>query len=126
MNPEKATKRELQQTQKLLKEKQQQEKRELREKERAERARVNAVKAAEVAKRKAAREAQKSDRDAGKSTPLPNQGKRKASSQLQSKIAKKHGGGAARSRTVANQCSPTPPPTYNSRGRKIAPPRKFG
>jgi hypothetical protein len=64
---EKATRRELQQTQKLLREKQQQQKLELREKEKEERARLNAVKAAAVAERKANRERQKQARNAEKS-----------------------------------------------------------
>lgn len=67
---EKATRRELQQTQKLLKEKQKQQKRELREKEKEERARLNAVKATEVAERKAARERQKQAHDAAKALQL--------------------------------------------------------
>jgi hypothetical protein len=46
---------------------------------------------------------------------------RKASQQLQSNLTKKRGAADARSRLVADQRSPTLPPTYNSRGRKIAP-----
>ena len=89
------------------------------------REREKAKKAAAIAERKAAREAQKRERDAEKSIQLPNQGKRKASSQLQAKTVKKRGDAAARSRTVGAQRSPSPPPTYNSRGRKIAPRKKF-
>ena len=122
---EKVTRRELQQTQKLLKEKQKQQQRERRAREKEERDRLNAVKAAEVAQRKAERERQKQARVAAKAIQLPQRGKRKASQQLQSNLTKKRGGAAARSRPVADQRSPTPPPTYNSRGRKIAPPKRF-
>jgi hypothetical protein len=83
------------------------------------------VKAAAVAERKAERERQKQARDAQKATQLSQRGKRKALSQLQSKTTKKRSGGAARSRPVADQRSSTPPPTYNSRGRKIVPPKRF-
>jgi hypothetical protein len=75
---EKVTRRELQQTQKLLKEKQLQQKRELRAKKKEEHDRLRAEERAQFNARKAAREAQKRNRDAGKSIKLPNKGKRRA------------------------------------------------
>ena len=122
---EKATRRELQQTQKLLREKQKQQKSELREKEKEERARLNAVKAAEVAERKSARERQKQACNAAKAIQLPQRSKRKASQSTAPRKKQNRGAAAARSRSVADQRSLTPPPTYNSRGRKIVPPRIF-
>ena len=74
---------------------------------------------------KAERAHQKQARDAEKSIQLPNQGKRKASRQLQSKTTKKRGGGAGCSQVVVHESSPAPLPTYNSHGRKIAPPKRF-
>lgn len=122
---QKAEMKELRAANKLYKEKIAQERREQRAREKAERDRLKAVKAQEVAERKAAREAQKRDHDAGKSIQLPNQAKRQASSQLQPKTVKKRSGGGARSRTVATTRSLTPPPVYNSRGRKIAPRKRL-
>lgn len=122
---EKVTQRQLQETQRLLKDKQVQQKRELRAREKEERDRLHAIERAQIDARKAERARQKQARDAQKSIQLPKQGKRKASHQLQPKTTKKRGGGTVRSRVVAYEPSPEPPPTYNSRGRKIAPPKRF-
>ena len=122
---EKATRRELQQTEKLLKQQHQEQKRELRKKEKEERDRQRAEERAQIDARKAAREAQKRDRDAAKSIQLPQRGKRKYSQSAAPRKKQNRGGAAARSHTVADQRSPTPPPTYNSRGRKIALPKRF-
>jgi hypothetical protein len=96
-----------------------QEKREQRAREKEERDQVKAKKAEEAAERKAAKEAQKRDRNAQKSIQLPNQGKRKASDQLQSETVKKHGGRGARSRTVAAE-PPLPRPTVTTRSGRTA------
>jgi hypothetical protein len=122
---EKATKRELQQTQKLLQQKEKEGKQARRVAEKEERARVKAVKDAEVAERRVEKQRKKQARDAQKALQLPKTGKRKA---LQSTAPRKKqncssvGGG---SRPTAHARSPTPPPKLNSRGRKIAPPRRF-
>ena len=122
----KVTKRELQHNRKLLNEKDKEVKRVAREAAKVVRDQAKAEERAAIDARKAERARQKQLRDAEKSMQLPNQGKRKVSRQLQPKTMKKRGGGAGRSRVVAHEPSPAPPPTYNSRGRKIAPPKRFG
>jgi hypothetical protein len=121
----KTTRREIQHQKKLLRVKEQEDNRvrQLREKEVRDQRR--AKERAQINARKAAREAQKRNRDARKSIQLPNQSKRKALSQLQSKSTKRRGGVAARRAQVIYEPSLSPPPTYNSRGRKIVPPRKL-
>ena len=104
---------------KLYKEKIAQEKREQRARKKEERDQVKAKKAEEAAERKAAKEAQKRNLEARKSTQLPNQGKRKASVQLQPKTVKKRGGGGARSRTIAAE-PPPPRPTVTTRSGRTA------
>ena len=121
----KTTRREIQHQKKLLRVKEQEDNRVRRLREKEERDQRRAKERAQIDARKAAREAQKRDRNAGEDIQLPNQGKRKASSQLQSKSTKRRGGGAARCPRIVHEPSPTPPPTYNSRGRKIAPPRRL-
>ena len=96
-----------------------------RAREKEEWEKEKAAKAAAIAERKAERERQKQANNARKSNQLSTQGKRKASHQLQPKTTKKRGTRDVRSRVVAYERSPTPPPVYNSRGRKIAPRRKF-
>ncbi|CAE7034336.1 DDE 1 domain containing protein [Pyrenophora teres f. teres] len=93
-----------------------------RRKEAAERARL---KREEVAKRKAERERQKQERDAAEAIQLPQRGKRKVSQSPAPRKKQNRGAAAARSRRVATARSPTLPPTYNNRDRKIAPRKKF-
>lgn len=95
----------------------------LREKE--ERAQLRAVKAAEVAERKAEKERQKQARNAEKAVQLPQTGKRKASQSTAPQNQHKRGCLGGGSRPIARGRSPTPPPKLNSRGRKIAPPKRF-
>lgn len=95
----------------------------LREKE--ERAQLRAVKAAEVAERKAEKERQKQARNAEKAVQLPQTGKRKASQSAAPQNQHKRGCLGGGSRPIARGRSPTPPPKLNSRGRKIAPPKRF-
>ena len=121
----KATKRELRQSNTLLKKKLAAEKREAAATKRREAAERAELKRQEVAERKATREAQKRNNSTKKSSQLPNQGKRKASSQSQANPSKKRCSAAARSGVVAYGRSPIPPPKYNSRGRRIAPPKKL-
>lgn len=121
----KATQRELQHTQKLLKQKEKEDNRLRREREKEERDRLKAVKAAEAAKRKAQRERDKQACDAKKAVQLPQRDKRKASQVAAPRKKQKRGGAAACSRRVVHERSPSPPPTYNSRGRKIAPRKKY-
>ncbi|KAF1364227.1 hypothetical protein EJ07DRAFT_99833, partial [Lizonia empirigonia] len=114
----KKTRQELQHQARLLREKEKQEKRVAREeaKERREK---------ERREKERQRERQKQARDAQQSIQLPNQGKRKASRQLQPKTMKRRSDSAGRSQVVAHRPSPAPRPTYNSRGRKIAPPKRY-
>lgn len=121
----KTTRREIQHQKKLLRVKEQEDNRVRRLREKEERDQRRAKERAQIDARKAAREAQKRDHTARKNIQLPNQGKRKAPSQLQSKSTKRRGSGAARRPHVVYKPSPTPPPTFNSRGRRIVPPRKL-
>ena len=75
--------------------------------------------------RKAERERQKQARDAQQSIQLLDQGKRKAPRQLQPKTTKKRSSSARRSQVVVYKPSSAPLPTYNSRGRKIAPLKRY-
>ena len=110
---------------KLYKEKIAEEKRVAREAAKVEREKEKAEKAAGIAERRAERERQKQAHEAEKSIQSPNQVRRKVSRQLQPKITKKRGGRGNRSRAVDAPRSPSPPPIYNSRGRKIAPRKNF-
>lgn len=121
----KKTKQELQHQARLLKEKEKQEKRVAREEAKERREKERAEERAAIDARKAERERQKQACDAQQSTQLPTQGKRKPPRQLQPKIKKKHCSTAGRSQGVAHRPSPAPPATYNSRGRKIAPPKRY-
>ncbi|RYN35571.1 hypothetical protein AA0117_g12369 [Alternaria alternata] len=122
----KATQRELQHTEKLLKQKEKEDNRLKRERKKEERGRLKAVKAAEAAERKAQKQRDKEARDAEKAVQLPQRGKRKASQVGAPSKKQKRGGAAARGRRVVHGRSPSPQPTYNSRGRKIAPRKKLG
>jgi hypothetical protein len=95
----------------------------LREKE--ERAQSKAVKDAEVVERKADRERQKQARDTAKAIQLPRTGKRKALESAAPRKKQNRGGVGGSSQPIAPTRSPTPPPKFNSRGRKIAPPKRF-
>lgn len=121
----KKTRQELQHQARLRKEKEKQEKRVAREEAKERREKEKAEEGAAIDARKAERERQKQARDAQQSIQLPNQGKRKAPRQLQPKTMKKRSGSAGRSQVVAHRPSPAPLPTYNSRGRKIAPPKRY-
>lgn len=118
---EKATKRELQATKRLLKAKEDEEKRARRAMEKEERAQLKSVKDAEVAERRAEKQRQKEARDAQKAIKLPKTGKRKASQSTAPRKKQKRGAVGGGGRPIAHERSPTPPPTYNRRGRKIAP-----
>ncbi|KAF1829108.1 hypothetical protein BDW02DRAFT_613021 [Decorospora gaudefroyi] len=121
----KHTERELRESNRKLKQKLDAEKEAAaatRRKGAAERARL---KREEVAQRKAERDRQKQERDAAEAIQLPRKGKRKVSQSTAPRKKQNRGAAAARSRLVATARSPTPPPTYNSRGRKIAPRKKF-
>jgi hypothetical protein len=121
----KATKRELQQTQKLLQQKEKEEKQARRAVEKEERARVRAVKDAEVAERRVEKQREKQARDAQKALQLPKTGNRKASQSTAPRKKQNHGGVGGGSQPIAHDRSPTPPLKFNSRGRKIAPPKRF-
>ena len=95
----------------------------MREKE--ERDQLKAERAADAAERKAQKQRDKEARDAAKALQLPQTGKRKASQSAAPQKKQNRGGAAARSRQVTAPRSPTPLPTYNRRGRKIAPRKKF-
>ena len=110
---------------KIYKEKIAQERREQKSREKEERDRLKAEQAKEAAERKAQRERDKQAHDAEKALQMPQRGKRKA---LQSAAPRKkqiRGGAVARSSAVAAARSLSPPATYNSRGRKIKPHKKF-
>ncbi|KAF1351652.1 hypothetical protein EJ07DRAFT_159194 [Lizonia empirigonia] len=121
----KKTRQELQHQARLLREKEKQEKRVAREEAKERREKEKAEERAAIDARKAERERQKQARDAQQSIQLPNQGKRKAPRQLQPKTMKKRSDSAGRSQVVAHRPSPAPRPTYNSRSRKIAPPKRY-
>ena len=121
----KKTRQELQHQTRLLKEKEKQEKRVAKEEAKERREKEKAEERAAIDARKAERERQKQARDAQQTLQLPNQGKRKAPRQLQSGSMKKRGSSARRSEVVAHRPSPAPQPIYNSRGRRIAPPRRY-
>ena len=121
----KHTERELRESNRKLKQKLDAEKKAAAATMRKEVAERAQLKREEVAKRKAERERQKQERNAAKAIQLPQRGKRKASQSTAPRKKQNRGAAAARSRRVAVARSPTPPPTYNSRGRKIAPRKKF-
>jgi hypothetical protein len=121
----KVTKRELEHQTKLLKEKGKEEKRVAREATKVVSDQAKAGECAAIDARKAEGASQKQARDAGRSIPLPNQGKLKASRQLQSTTTKKRGDSAGCSQVIVHKPSLAPPPTYNSRGRKIALPKRY-
>lgn len=125
LEAEKVTKRELQATQKLLKAKQDEEKRARRVIEKEERARLKAVKDAEVAERRAEKQRQKEACNAKKAIQSSQIGKRKVSQSAAPRKKQKRGSRGGGGRPIAHERSPTPPPTYNRRGRKIAAPKKF-
>lgn len=122
---EKATKRELQVTKRLLKAKEDEEKRARRAIEKEERAQLKAVKDAEVAKRQAEKQRQKEARDAAKAIQLPQTSKRKASQSAAPRKKQKRGAVGSGSRPIAHERSPTPPPKLNRHGRKIAPRKRL-
>jgi hypothetical protein len=122
---EKATKRELQQTQKLLQQKEKEGKQARRVAEKEERARVKAVKDAEVAERRVEKQRKKQACDAQKALQLPKTGKRKASQSTAPRKKQNCSSVGGGSRPTAHARSPTPPSKLNSRGRKIAPPKRF-
>ena len=121
----KAEMAELRHANKLYKEKIAQERREQKLREKEEREQRKAEKAQEVAKRKAQRERDKQAHNAQKAIQLPKIGKRKASQEAAPRKKQNRGSAAARSRAAAVPRSPSPPATYNSRGRPIRAPRKF-
>ena len=101
------------------------EKRAKRLREKEDRARVNAEKAAQVAERKAEKERQKQARDASKSIQLPKVVKRKVSQSAAPRKKQNRGGVGGGSRPIVREPSSSPPPTYNRRGRKIAPKKRL-
>ena len=108
----KTTRRELKHQNKLLKAKEKEDNRVRRLRLKEERDHRVAESRARIDACKAAREAQNSDRDAQNSIQLSKQANVKASHRSQSKITKRRGGGAARSRVVAN----SPPAPYGHLG----------
>jgi hypothetical protein len=110
---------------KIYQEKIAEEKRAQRLREKEERAQAKAVKDAEVAERRAEKQREKETRDAQKAIQLPKTGKRKASQSAVPRKKQKRGGRGSGSRPAAPERSPTPPPTFNRHGRKIALPKRF-
>lgn len=97
-----------------------------RVREKEDRVRLQAVKAAEVAERKAEKERQKQARDAKKDVQTSQLGKRKASQSAAPRKKQNRGGVGGGSRPIVRERSPSPPPTFNRRGRKIAPRKRLG
>uniref|UniRef100_A0ACC2IKC4 Uncharacterized protein n=1 Tax=Boeremia exigua TaxID=749465 RepID=A0ACC2IKC4_9PLEO len=122
---EKATKRELQLTRRLLKAKEDEEKRARRAIEKEERARLKAVKDAGIAERKAERERRKQLLDAEKSIQLPKQVKRKLPPAAGPRKKQKRGGMGGGSEPIAHERPPTPPPKLGRYNREITLPKKF-
>lgn len=121
----KTTRREIQHQNKLLKEKEKEDNRVRRLRLKEERDRRVAESRAQIDARKTAREAQKRNRDAQKSIQSHKQAKGKVSHRSQSKITKRRGGAAARSRVVAHSPSPAPPSVKTSSGRTSTLPKRF-
>ena len=110
---------------KLYKAKIAEEKRVARVREKEERDQLKAVKAAEAAERKAQKERDKQGHNAKEAIKFPQRGKRKASQVAAPRKKQKRGRAVACSQRIVHERSPSPPPTYNSRGRRIAPRKKF-
>ncbi|RYO00915.1 hypothetical protein AA0121_g13338 [Alternaria tenuissima] len=113
--------RELARANELYNEKIAEEKRAKRAREKEECDQRHAQERAEIDARKAQRQTDKEARDAQRAVQSSRRGKRKALQSAAPRKEQNRGGAAARSRRIARQSSPSPPATYNSRGRKIAP-----
>ncbi|KAJ8117808.1 hypothetical protein OPT61_g1085 [Boeremia exigua] len=122
---EKATKRELQLTRRLLKAKEDEEKRARRAIEKEERARLKAVKDAGIAERKAERERRKQLLNAEKSIQLPKQAKRKLPPAAGPRKKQNRGGVGGGSKPIAHERPPTPPPKRGRYNREITLPKRF-
>ncbi|KAF1360400.1 hypothetical protein EJ07DRAFT_154858 [Lizonia empirigonia] len=112
----KKTRQELQHQARLLREKEKQEKRVAREEAKERREKEKAEERAAIDARKAERESVKN-----KLATLS----KVYNCLIKPKTMKKRSDSAGRSQVVAYRPSPAPRPTYNSRGRKIAPPKRY-
>ena len=121
----KADAAELRETTRKLKQKLEAEKVKKREREKKEREERKATERKAINERKAERARKKQERNAQKAIQTPAKGKRKASTAAAPPAKRsRSAGGALRAPTVHEPPS-APPPTLNSRGRKILQPRKF-
>jgi hypothetical protein len=118
---EKSEMKELQRANKLYNDKIAEEAKAQRARDAEARRKAKEKERAAIDARKEQRRKDKEAREAQKDLQLANKGKRKITAAPAAKKKQKRSAAAARSRTVAHARSPTPPPKYNSRGRKIAP-----
>jgi hypothetical protein len=122
---QKTTRRELQESNRLLKAKLAEEKREAAARRKDEAAERKAEERQQIDARKAERERQKQERNAAKALQLSQKGKRAASQAPQPKKKQKRGhrGGAGVRSPPAR--SPSPLPKTTTRGRNVKLPKKF-
>ena len=116
---------ELRETNRKLKQKLDAEKAEKREREKKERDERRAEERRQIDARKAERARKKEEKDREKASQTAQKGKRKLPQQQGVKKKQNRGDAAARSSVVPHEPPSAPPPTLNSRGRKILQPRKF-
>ena len=113
----KSTRRELQESNRLLKEKLAIEKEEVAERKAEERRQIDA--------RKAQRAKDKEARDASKALQLSQRDKRPASQASRPEKKQKRGAGGGARGVAAAPASPSPPPKTTTRGRNVEIPAKF-
>lgn len=116
---------ELRETTRKLKQKLNAEKAEKREKEKVAREERKAAERAAIEERKVERAHQKEEHDSQKISRTTQEGKRKFPQQQGAKKKQNRGDAAAQSGAAPHKQPSAPPPTLNSRGRKILQPRKF-
>lgn len=122
---EKAELKKLKAANKLYNDKMVEQKREAAAEAKVERDRKKAEERKAIDARKEERRIDKEKKDREKQLQLSQKGKRTASQSTAPKKKQKRGAAAARSGVVDAPRSLTPPPKYNSRGRKIAPRKRL-
>jgi hypothetical protein len=121
----KADTAELRETARKLNQKLEAERVEKRESEKKEREERKAEERRQIDARKAERARLKEQKDREKASRTAQKGKRKLPQQQGAKKKQNRGDAAAQSGVVAHEPPSAPPPTLNSRGRRILQPRKF-
>ncbi|RYN26125.1 hypothetical protein AA0114_g12646 [Alternaria tenuissima] len=121
----KADMKELKKANKLYNDRIAEEKRKKAARDREAQAKAKADERKAINARNEQRKKDKNARDAQKAVPQSQRGKRKASQSTAPRKKQNRSVAAARSGVVDAPRSPTPPPKYNSRGRKIAPRKRL-